>query len=200
MNAPIVRPRIPEIVHRPDLVQASKKGTLALIAAVGWLIWLYMLMPLATVLAWSFGYQRMDIFVLTDPAGTMQTLATFSLIISAGGIVFILWAVYNWLRFRHNDRRGSPPPADSRAIALAFAIPSESVHAAQKEKTLDFRFNDDGQITGIEPHIPAPRHESIDHGSTNHSRCSVTPEAGPSRRQNQSALISSGNLRCSRGN
>ncbi|MHB1229327.1 MAG: poly-beta-1,6-N-acetyl-D-glucosamine biosynthesis protein PgaD [Halothiobacillus sp.] len=159
MNTPIVRPRIPEIIHRPDLIDAAKKGTLTLVATIGWLIWLYMLMPLAAMLAWWFGYQRMDIFVLTDPAQTIQTLVAFSVIISLGGIMFILWAVYNWLRFRHNDRRGSPLPADSLAIALAFAIPSESVHTAQKEKTLDFRFNDDGQITGIEPHIPAPCHE-----------------------------------------
>ncbi|HQT44288.1 MAG TPA: PgaD family protein, partial [Halothiobacillus sp.] len=96
MNTPIVRPRIPEIIHRPDLIDAAKKGTLTLVATIGWLIWLYMLMPLAAMLAWWFGYQRMDIFVLTDPAQTIQTLVAFSVIISLGGIMFILWAVYNW--------------------------------------------------------------------------------------------------------
>ena len=160
----VLRPRIPEIIHRPDLVDAAKRGALAVIATTGWLIWLYLLMPLAAVIAWWFGYQRMDLFVLKDPARTLETLAVSSIIISLGGTAFILWAVYNWLRFRHHDRRGAPPLADTIAIAQGFAIEPDAVRLAQHEKIIDFNFDDHGQITGIHPSpcpSPIPNHEQV---------------------------------------
>ncbi len=159
----ILRPRIPEIIHRPDLLDATKRGALAAIATAGWLIWLYFLMPLAALVAWWFGYQRMDLFVLKDPARTLETLAVFSIIISLGGAAFILWAVYNWLRFRHHDRRGAPPRADALAIAQGFAIEPDAVRLAQSEKIIDFCFDDHGQITAIKPKPlsqPIPKQES----------------------------------------
>ncbi len=153
----ILRPRIPEIIHRPDLIDATKRGALALIATTGWLIWLYLLMPLAAVVAWWFGYQRLDIFVLKDPARTLETLAIFSIIISLGGAAFILWAIYNWLRFRHHDRRGAPPLADAIAIAQGFTIQPAAVLLAQHEKIINFSFDDHGQITAINPKsVPQP--------------------------------------------
>jgi poly-beta-1,6-N-acetyl-D-glucosamine biosynthesis protein PgaD len=158
----ITRPRIPEVIHRPDLLDAARRSTLAAIATAGWLIWLYLLMPLAAAVAWWFGYQRMDIFVLKDPARTLETLAVFSIIISLGGAAFILWAVYNWLRFRHHDRRGTPPIADNLAIAQGFAIEPDAVRLAQHEKIIDFSFDDHGQITQIKSKpLPAalPAHE-----------------------------------------
>lgn len=152
-NAP-QRPRIPEIIHRPDLVTVSKKGTMALVAAIGWLIWLYLISPLTALLAWWFGYQRLNIFVLSDPVHTMQTLIIYSMVIAAGGAMFILWAVYNWLRFRDHDRRGAPAPATTAEIASAFTIPPQSVLNAQDGKILLFSFDDHGQITSIHHAMP----------------------------------------------
>lgn len=153
----IHRPRIPEIIHRPDLMDATKRGALALIATTGWLIWLYLLMPLAALLAWWFGYQRLDIFVLKNPSQTLETLTIFSIIISLGGAAFILWAIYNWLRFRHHDRRGAPPLADTIAIAQGFSIQPDAVLLAQHEKIINFSFDDHGQITAIKSKlVPLP--------------------------------------------
>lgn len=144
------RPRIPEIIHRPDLVTATKKGSLALVAAVGWLVWLYMITPLFALFAWWFGYQRLDAFVLSDPSRTMQTLIIYAMVIAGGGVMFILWAVYNWLRFRDHDRRGAAPAATPAAMGEAFAIPTQLVLDAQAGKILAFSFDDHGQITRID--------------------------------------------------
>ncbi|OZB84036.1 MAG: poly-beta-1,6-N-acetyl-D-glucosamine biosynthesis protein PgaD, partial [Halothiobacillus sp. 13-55-253] len=73
MNA-INRPRIPAIIKRPDLVNPAKRSILTIIAAIGWILWIYLIMPLAAVLAWWFGYQRLDLFILVDPVRTAQTL------------------------------------------------------------------------------------------------------------------------------
>ncbi|ANJ67207.1 poly-beta-1,6-N-acetyl-D-glucosamine biosynthesis protein PgaD [Halothiobacillus diazotrophicus] len=144
------RPRIPEIIHRPDLVTASRKGVMALIATIGWMIWLYLISPLSALFAWWFGYDRMNLFVLSDPAHTIRTLMLYAMVIAAGGALFILWAVYNWLRFRRVDRRRVPETATEADIASAFAIPTQSVLDARGGKVLAFNFDDHGQIMDIE--------------------------------------------------
>jgi biofilm PGA synthesis protein PgaD len=148
-DIPLLKPRTPEIIHRPDLVAASRKGAMALIATVGWLVWLYMISPLSALFAWWFGYQRLDIFILSDPAETIHTLTIYSIVIAAGGMMFILWATYNWLRFRGFDRRGVPTPTTKEEMAATFAIPTQSVVAARAGKILAFHFDEHGHITGI---------------------------------------------------
>lgn len=159
MNA-VNRPRIPEIIKRPDLLNTTKKGILAVIAAIGWILWIYLLLPLGAVLAWWFGYQRLDIFILIDPARTIQTLQIYAIIIAIGGLLFIFWATYNWLRFRRVDRRGAPPMADAVAISQAFHIQPSDVEAAQGGKTLAFNFDDHGQIIQIESGSAALSHQA----------------------------------------
>lgn len=142
-------PRVPEIIQRPDLVPIAKRGVLALIAAVGWALWLYLLLPLGALLAWWFGYQRVDLFVLTNPSKTLETIHIYALIILAGGLLFIFWAVYNWLRFRGMDRRNAPKPVGSEDIGQAFHLPRESVQLAQGGTNLVFHYSDEGEITRI---------------------------------------------------
>lgn len=123
---------------------------MALIATIGWMIWLYLISPLSALFAWWFGYNRMNLFVLSDPAHTIRTLMLYAMVIAAGGALFILWAVYNWLRFRRVDRRRVPETATEADIASAFAIPTQAVLDARGGKVLAFNFDDHGQIVGIE--------------------------------------------------
>ena len=148
-TTPAPLPRIPEIIQRADLIPATKRGILALIAAAGWALWFYLLLPLGALLAWWFGYQRLDLFVLADPGKTLQNLQIYALIILAGGLLFILWAVYNWMRFRGMDRRGAPRSVGTEEIGQAFHIPRESVQLAQGSAHLVFFFSEDGHITRV---------------------------------------------------
>lgn len=159
MNA-VNRPRIPEIIKRPDLLNSTKKGILAVIAAIGWILWIYLLLPLGAALAWMFGYQRLDIFILIDPVKTIQTIQIYALIIAAGGMLFIFWATYNWLRFRRVDRRGAPPMADAVAISEAFHIQPSDVERAQGGKILALDFDDHGQIIQVETDSAALSHQA----------------------------------------
>lgn len=159
MNA-INRPRIPAIIKRPDLVNTTKKSVLAIISALGWILWIYLLMPLASVLAWWFGYQRLDLFVLIDPVSTVHTLKIYAIIIALGGTMFIFWAIYNWMRFRRMDRRGAPPIIGATAISQAFLIEPADVKKAQAGKVLAFDFDEHGQIIGIEAGNAALAHLS----------------------------------------
>ncbi len=146
------RPRIPLTIYHPELVPVTKRGVLLFIFSIGWLLWFYIMLPVIAALGWLFGYHRLDVFVLSDPAQTFQTLRIYGLIITAGGMLFIFWAVYNWLRFRNYDRRGTPIPASAQDIAQIFKLEEEAVLWARQQKIIDFSFDAAGQIIRIEPH------------------------------------------------
>ncbi|NOT17033.1 MAG: poly-beta-1,6-N-acetyl-D-glucosamine biosynthesis protein PgaD [Sulfuriferula sp.] len=142
-------PRIPQIITRPDLINSPKKELFVAIAIAGWLVWLYVVMPVFALIAWWFGYQRLDIFILSNPARTVETIQTYALAILAGGAVFIIWATYNWARFRLSSRRGSAPLATPGDIGLVFGLTEAQVVTAQSLKTQIYYFNDEGHITNI---------------------------------------------------
>jgi biofilm PGA synthesis protein PgaD len=79
----------------------------------------------------------------------MESIQTYTLIILAGGAVFIIWATYNWTRFRLSRRRGSAPLATPGDIGLVFGLTEAQVMIAQTLKTQTFHFNDEGRITNI---------------------------------------------------
>ena len=143
------RPRIPAIVRRPDLIGVTRRGLFAVLGAVGWFVWLHMLSPLAAALAWWFGYRRFEAYVLADAVRTGQTLRVYGMVVGAAGGLFILWSLYNWIRFRGRDRRGAPASVPPREIGRAFAIPEETVLAAQRGKVVVFDFDEGGDILQV---------------------------------------------------
>ncbi|BBP02474.1 poly-beta-1,6-N-acetyl-D-glucosamine biosynthesis protein PgaD [Sulfuriferula nivalis] len=144
------RPRIPEIIHRPELINFPLREVFTVIAAIGWVIWLYIISPLFALLAWLFGYNQFTSYVLDDPLHTLETLQIYSYAVLAGGSLFILWGSYNWLRFRTSQRRGLAQIASPGDIGLSFGLTEEQVKFAQQNKSLNFYYNDEGAIIAIE--------------------------------------------------
>ena len=142
-------PRIPQIILRPDLINSPRKELFMLVATIGWAIWLYVLSPFFALVAWIFGYQRFNMFILDDPSRTIVTLQIYAIAIIIGGLIFILWASYNWLRFRFSHRRGVAQTATAGDIGLSFGLTEDQVLFARQHNTLTFHFNDEGAITKI---------------------------------------------------
>lgn len=145
----LMRPRIPQIVRRPDLVAMTSKGLYTALGAAGWFVWLHMLSPLAAALAWWFGYRRFEAYVVADAVRTEHTLRLYGFAVGAAGGLFILWSLYNWFRFRGRDRRRAPTSASPVEIGHAFSIAEETVLAAQRGKIVIFDFDEDGRILEV---------------------------------------------------
>jgi len=143
------RPRIPRIIYRPELTPPVQRSILALITIIGWAIWFYLLEPLLVLLAWMAGYERARIYLLDTPFKTLATIEIYCLIIVASALVFISWAIYNWLRFRGMDRRKAPKPVGIEDIAEDMKIEPMQIAQARREKNLTFTYDEDGNITSI---------------------------------------------------
>jgi biofilm PGA synthesis protein PgaD len=49
---------LPDFIFRSDLQTFMQKSTSALLAAIGWMIWAYLFVPLLSLFAWWLGYRR----------------------------------------------------------------------------------------------------------------------------------------------
>lgn len=156
------RPRTPTIIHRPDLAPPVKRGVLAVIAASGWALWFYLIAPLLALVAWMFGYDRLQVYLLDDPKKTLYTFETYGLIIAAAGALFLSWAIYNWMRFRRVDRRRAPPVITTGELAAEHDIPHETVLTARNAQVMTFFFNEEGRVNTIVDKVPLPSGQKQD--------------------------------------
>jgi biofilm PGA synthesis protein PgaD len=150
-------PRTPDIIDRPDLISRSRKHVLAIFAAAGWILWLYLLMPGGALIAWWFGYYRFDTFALSNPEGGTRAIAAYAILIVLLGALFILWAIYNRLRYggkRIRHRRHAQPDSDERSTAQVLSVGLAEVLAAQASKVQTFEFKEDGSLSQIKETLP----------------------------------------------
>ncbi|WP_251979111.1 poly-beta-1,6-N-acetyl-D-glucosamine biosynthesis protein PgaD [Salinicola avicenniae] len=143
--------RLPEIIRRPDLQSRRQRGLCALVACLGWLLWLYLFLPLSTLVAWIAGIQRFDAYVIESREHSWSSLTVYALTIALAGCALLLWAFYNYRRFRHVDRRSPATAVTTEKLALSFGIAQHSVDILQDDRSLTLEHDARGNIVGIVP-------------------------------------------------
>lgn len=147
--------RLPEHIYRPDLQSRVHRGMFAVLSTLGWLVWLYLFAPLLSLVAWALGYRQLDVYVLSSTPHMVLTLGLYVGAIVVAGLLLVLWAVYNLMRFGSKDRR-SPAPAISQGdLAHAFRIDENQLERLQAGKVLRLHHDADGHITDVETVVPA---------------------------------------------
>ncbi len=97
----------PLIIDRPDLQAWQQKAVFGALTAAFWVVWIFLWLPLVTLLGWLFfGYQFQFYFLRLDGyEDFLKTLAIYAIVILAMSTTLIGWAKYNHFRFRGVDRR-----------------------------------------------------------------------------------------------
>jgi biofilm PGA synthesis protein PgaD len=80
----------------------------------------------------------------------LDTLADYGIVIVANGTILILWAVYNWLRFRGPDRRGGGKPVTAADLAALYGRPAGDIEGWQQARILVMFHDPDGTLVGVD--------------------------------------------------
>ncbi|OLO02910.1 poly-beta-1,6-N-acetyl-D-glucosamine biosynthesis protein PgaD [Salinicola socius] len=147
--------RLPRIIHRPDLQSRRQRSVFALVAGIGWMLWLYLLLPLATIGSWIFGVHRFDTYVIDNHGHAWASLAIYAATIVLAGAALLVWAFYNYRRFRHADRRQPASPVTPEKLALSFGVNSAQVAELQRARSVTLEHDAKGNI------IRSARHEEV---------------------------------------
>lgn len=140
---------LPSFIDRPDLQSHGQRTVSSVLAVVGWVCWLYLFLPLLTIFGWAISYDRVNQYIVHNQDGFFQQIQLLGPIVLIMGILLLLWATYNLLRFRGKSRRTAPESATLEEIAEHFKIDVNSVAQAQTQQVSVFYFDEKGVVTNI---------------------------------------------------
>ncbi|WP_110669183.1 poly-beta-1,6-N-acetyl-D-glucosamine biosynthesis protein PgaD [Salinicola halophilus] len=144
-----LRDKLPDIIHRPDLQTRRQRSVTALFTGLGWMIWLYLFMPLATLGGWFFGVERFQTYVIDNAGRSWASLTIYAITIGLAGVALLVWAFYNYRRFRHVDRRRPADAVTPERLAQSFGIDVEQIAGLQRQRTLVVEHDERGEIVAV---------------------------------------------------
>jgi len=100
------------IIDRPELQSKSKRAIFGVLTAGLWSFYLYLLLPLASLLAWWLGFVVVyeEMVMLRGWEMLLELIGVYGAIVLAMGLAQVGWALTNWLRFYgRRDRRRERP-------------------------------------------------------------------------------------------
>lgn len=116
-----------------------------------WAFWIYLWLPLISLLAWFLGIYifEHEMIELGGYRGLLAMLGTYGLVILLLGGCLIGWAVYNIGRFSQSAARRSTPHITTEEQAHHFNVDIKQLEQWRKSQRLMIEHDANSAITGV---------------------------------------------------
>jgi biofilm PGA synthesis protein PgaD len=163
-SAPPPRPdRSRLIIDQPRLQGRTQRVVSGAVTAVAWFVWAYLWLPLATLVAWYFGFRTfVREVIIPDSATVLSTGVTYLVIILVLGLILLAWSQYNLRRFGGEDRRSTSAPLTADEVTGWFGISHETLEALRSGGSLLLEHGPDAEVHGVRVQSPAPAGASFE--------------------------------------
>jgi biofilm PGA synthesis protein PgaD len=127
--------RHPEILYRPELQSAGQRTLYSVLTLLAWTVWLYLFVPLLSLLAWWFGIEAFSLYLL-EPAdrSDLLTLLTYAGVVVLSALVIVAWSIYNLRRYGGLDRRKPIPPVSDEELRAHHDIDARTLAALRTQR------------------------------------------------------------------
>ncbi len=124
------------IIDNPGSQAGVWRKTDLLITAIAWGLWVYLAMPLVTLLMWAIGIRLLVVqqVMLEGYRGLLSVVGYYIAGAMAIGLVLMLINIQNRRRFRGKDRRAFAKESSAEDIAQQFGVPSEFIDKMRNAK------------------------------------------------------------------
>ena len=96
------------IIERPELQLPAMRAFFSVLTIALWTSFVYLLLPVATLLAWYVGYTAVyeEMVMRRGWEALVDLIGSYSIVVLVMGLIQVGWASINWARFRgKRDRR-----------------------------------------------------------------------------------------------
>jgi len=140
------------IISRPDLQTFRQRWYSSVITLLFWLIWIYLLSPLISLIAWVFGIKIFyDTMISLGGYKTFfRVFGVYLLAVFIIALIYFGWAIYNRERFKNRERRHKFLSISCVELSSFFKISEEQVQNCKKSKRIEFDFDEMGDIKEID--------------------------------------------------
>lgn len=137
---------LPGIINKPQLQYRWQRGLFAAVSILVWLLWFYLFVPVLTMIAWLLNLHIFSHMLAGEVALRSKTLLEYSWIIGTLGSVLLIWALYNYLRFKGQNKRSPPAPLRVENLSRSFHLMPEEVQQLQKAQVVHLWHDGKGGI------------------------------------------------------
>lgn len=136
----------------------------------------YALDVVLTLLAWlAFAYlfaqgiwavgtghmEGLDMPFISRMQPSMGTLSTYALAMLLQGLLLVVWALYNWGRFRSKQRRSADAAVSDESLTHRYGIDIPTLQRLRTQPVSVIYHTPDGSIAAVEPLWAAARKPSM---------------------------------------
>lgn len=137
------------IIENSNLQSKTLKSIWLSVTLLMWFLYVYLWLPLISLVAWWFGYQTFTFHMITlDGLTAVETLVAdylFYVVTLCGGL--LIWARIEKFRFVNKARRNNIEPIKNQLIAKHFKLSEQVLNDMQTKKIMTVVFNKEGEIT-----------------------------------------------------
>lgn len=147
------------IIDLPHLQSFGQRLGSWAVALLCWLLWLYFLTPLVTLGGWLLGVKELarEIRWFGGTKSLQELLWLYGETVLALAIFWLLWALYQHLRFRSAvDRRANPVAVSDGELCAAYDVDPAQLRKARDSHWVTVHFDDHGHIVRLKPQAPVP--------------------------------------------
>ncbi|MGY1424405.1 poly-beta-1,6-N-acetyl-D-glucosamine biosynthesis protein PgaD [Lysobacter sp. A289] len=125
------------LIENPHSQPRAQRAAWSMVTAVFWLVYLYLWMPLATLVLWFLGV-RLAVFELYLSKHQVEPflLLLLPLLALTAAAMLISWGEFNRWRFRGKDKREGMANISHREVAQAFGATAELATTLQGGKVV----------------------------------------------------------------
>lgn len=138
------------IFEKPHLAPLPSRIGWAFFTAFFWIIWVYLWMPLITLLMWAIGFRYYDNhFLHNSPTELIDLRNIFvlylSIIVTLGGTLLV-WARTEYMRFRNVHRRTRPTSVAITELAEFAKIKPEIMSTLSTVRRMTAHHDEHGKF------------------------------------------------------
>jgi biofilm PGA synthesis protein PgaD len=131
--------------HRHLHQQKWRRATEFTLTTLFWLAWLYLIMPLVSLLLWALGVRLFveEMIVRGGYEALIGEIVNYSLVILTMLVATLIWVYWNLRRYgRHEKRTRQPAPVSLAEIAANSGLTSKIILGLWDSRRLWIRFDD----------------------------------------------------------
>lgn len=146
---------LPEYIDKPEYVKNKTVGYGLM--AVGWTLWMWLFLPILTLLFWWFEGSTIyeQVLIHQEPASGLSLLKIIFVIGILIGCLLV-WASYNWVRFNGRERRKTPEPVSTEQLASSFKVEAADIETLRAANNITLHYDENGVLYHYDINVSHP--------------------------------------------
>lgn len=168
------------IISAPDRQSVMQRNLYASLTVLAWFAWIWLWLPLITLVAWLLGFDHAyGRVVLDNVEHGFSDLMFLLRCASACALILVLWIGYNYLRFGGRERRREVEQVEPETIAHYFGANEIVSDRLRRMRRSVLHVDPSGRpVRAVidRPQLPVPLNSDNEHGYDTRPATSNHPE------------------------